>query len=71
MKLATLREARYGAADRPDISSTTAAMAVGAFDFSAPVESSQGCASVEVKLQVILPIYEYMGRLYLLILRWR
>jgi hypothetical protein len=36
--------------DRPDVSSTTAALAVGAFDFSAPAEFSRGSASVEVKL---------------------
>jgi hypothetical protein len=35
--------------DRPDVSSTTAAMAVGV-DFSAPAEFSRGSASVEVKL---------------------
>jgi hypothetical protein len=38
-------------------------MAVGAFNFSAPAESSQGSAKLEVKLWVILPIYDHMGRL--------
>jgi hypothetical protein len=35
--------------DRPDVSSTTAAMVVGV-DFSAPAEFSRGSARVEVKL---------------------